>query len=257
MNINGTEIKIGRPKSYENTMSQIGLNPGAGLSSLSKNAQDGLQKENQGLGNSRLKWGGRLSDELYSVTLPSRVLQIRNINTFNISKDFHDYRDLYSDIYDLCTQLGGPVDQIKIPRPIFVESRVEETKAEDQLKTKLEAEAEEKQAANDPKFIKKSERRKARQKRDEDAGRTFKDEICPTDDSRNHDFPPGFGSAFVLFSYTTDCVRARKSINLMKYNRTQAVECIFFQETKFHSEDFEVLRKIPEIIPEVPSEGEN
>jgi hypothetical protein len=113
-------------------------------------------------------------------------------------------------------------------RPIFVESRVEETKAEDQLKTKLEAEAEEKQAANDPKFIKKSERRKARQKRDEDAGRSFKDEICPTDDSRNHDFPPGFGSAFVLFSYTTDCVRARKSMNLMKYNRTQAVECIFF-----------------------------
>ena len=31
MNINGSEIKIGRPKAYDNTMQTIGLNPGSGL----------------------------------------------------------------------------------------------------------------------------------------------------------------------------------------------------------------------------------
>ena len=53
-----------------------------------------------------------------------------------------------------------------MPRPKFVDERVEKTKEADQLKARQEAEEEEKRAAADPKFIKKSERRKARLKRE-------------------------------------------------------------------------------------------
>jgi hypothetical protein len=78
-----------------------------------------------------LKRGGKLSKDDFRVTLPSKVLEIRNINTFESSKDFHDFKDLYSDVYDLCSEIGGPVVQIKIPRPIFVDTRIEENRAID------------------------------------------------------------------------------------------------------------------------------
>ena len=48
-----------------------------------------------------------------------------------------------------------------IPRPIF-EDHTAENREKDLEKARLEAEEEEKKAAADPKFVKKSERRKAR-----------------------------------------------------------------------------------------------
>lgn len=62
MNINGTEIKIGRPKSYENTMSQLGINVGGGIGA---SACPTDPFENLGIGNEnsvedQLPLGGRL-----------------------------------------------------------------------------------------------------------------------------------------------------------------------------------------------------
>jgi hypothetical protein len=62
MNINGTEIKIGRPKSYENTMSQLGINVGGGIGASAGPADPfenlGIDNEN-GL-EDQLPLGGRL-----------------------------------------------------------------------------------------------------------------------------------------------------------------------------------------------------
>ena len=121
MNINGTEIKIGRPKSYENTMQQLGINVGGGLGSLTSTAQNLLGNVenmhdgtggNEGSENSKsnkLPFGGRLSETIepqYRVTLPSRVLVIRNLVTFEASRDLYDFKDLYSDLYDKCSEFG-------------------------------------------------------------------------------------------------------------------------------------------------------
>jgi hypothetical protein len=108
--------------------------------------------------------GGKLGKS-FSLTLPSRVIAICNLVSFEASKDLIDFKNLYSDIWDKCSEFGT-VESIKVPRPTFIEDRVEKTREVDQLKARNEAEEEEKRAAADPKFIKKSERRKAKLKRE-------------------------------------------------------------------------------------------
>jgi hypothetical protein len=68
----------------------------------------------------------------------------------------------------------------------------------------------------------------------------YKEELDPYNDIRNYDFPDGFGSAFILFKNTGDCIRARKAIHLMKYNKSQVVECVFLTEKKFQDDNFSV-----------------
>lgn len=67
---------------------------------------------------------------------------------------------MFSDVWDKASEFGNVIS-IKIPRPIFVD-RTEQNKQEDLLKAQKETEEEEKKALADPKFVKKSERRKAR-----------------------------------------------------------------------------------------------
>jgi len=73
---------------------------------------------------------------------------------------------LFSDVWDKASEYGT-VLAVKVPRPIFVD-RTEQNKGEDLLKAQREAEEEEKKALADPKFVKKSERRKARIKANKD-----------------------------------------------------------------------------------------
>lgn len=63
-----------------------------------------------------------MADELIRVTLPSRILAIRNIATLQDTKDDSNFSDLYSDVMDKCTLFGKVLD-IKIPRPIWADRR--------------------------------------------------------------------------------------------------------------------------------------
>lgn len=65
------------------------------------------------------------------IQTPSRVLLLRNIASFEDTKDDISFADLYSDIMDKCSQYGK-VLEIKIPRPIWVD-RTEQNAIEDDI----------------------------------------------------------------------------------------------------------------------------
>ena len=71
----------------------------------------------------------------------------------------------------------------------------------------------------------------------------------PAEDTRNYDFPEGFGCAFVEFTSTTEARRARKGIHLAKYGN-RMVECAYHDENKFDRNDF---TREPLIKAEKPS----
>lgn len=126
MNIQGQEIKIGRPKAYSGAMSAIGLMANAvtgatpaallGMKSGTYHSLD----DNSTSGISNPLMGGKMADEIVRVQMPSRVLVIRNIVTLRDVKDDQVFSDIYSDIMDRCL-LYGKVLEIKIPRPVFVD----------------------------------------------------------------------------------------------------------------------------------------
>jgi len=95
MNINGTEVKIGRPKSYENTMSTLGINPGSGLGAINGAPvvdpfEDPEANGHENSYEEKLPLGGKLGKSL-SLTLPSRVLALCNLISFELSKDDRDF----------------------------------------------------------------------------------------------------------------------------------------------------------------------
>lgn len=84
--------------------------------------------------------------------MPSTVLRISNVVTFEMVKDDDDYSDLFIDIWDKCTEILEEYDQLnygeiegwepsdkvksmKIPRPVFVD-RTEQNKKDDEAKAK-------------------------------------------------------------------------------------------------------------------------
>lgn len=103
--------------------------------------------------------GGTLS-QTFQIAKPSRILRIQNIADFANTCKLEKFCGLYSDIYDECI-LFGPVIGIKIPRQVFFD-RSDENAKEDAIKLENEAIIENKKAAADPRYIKQSERRKAR-----------------------------------------------------------------------------------------------
>jgi hypothetical protein len=138
MNIQGFEIKIGRPKAYSGTMNALGLmsqinnlqfSDLKGLNPLAMSLK-GLGDENSTLGIMNPLMGGKMADELIRVQLPSRILAIRNIATLLDTKDDTVFTDMYSDICDKCSIFGKVLD-IKIPRPIWVD-RTEDNRVEDE-----------------------------------------------------------------------------------------------------------------------------
>jgi hypothetical protein len=94
MNINGIEVKIGRPKSYENTMSQLGINVGSGLGAISGAPADPFEDPSANCHDNsledKLPLGGRLGKS-FSLTLPSRVLALCNLISFDVSKEIRDF----------------------------------------------------------------------------------------------------------------------------------------------------------------------
>ena len=109
----------------------------------------------------------------------------------------------------------------------------------------------------DPKFVKKSERRKARLKA-KDANSTAAadyNELHPLQDKRNYDWPEGFGAAFVEFEQIHEAIAARKAIHLCKYGqdtkktKAELIECSFLTEECFRENEFgrEVFHKVYEL----------
>lgn len=89
----------------------------------------------------------------------------------------------------------------------FVDRSEDNSKA-DQAKLEAEAAAEERKAAADPRYVKQSERRKAR---------LLKEKQQPTEldkyaDERNYDPVPGFGSCFAQFTTIGGCTAALRAI---------------------------------------------
>ena len=173
------------------------------------------------------------------MTLPSRFLRIDNIASFERTQDLDEFRNLFSDIWDKAAEYGNVV-AIKVPRPIFVD-RTEQNKAEDLMKAQTEADEEEKKAQADPKFVKKSERRKARLKANKEANLTATadyNELHPLQDRRNYDWPVGFGAAFVEFDAIHEAIKARRAMHLLKYGvdnskkqpKAEYIECSYITE---------------------------
>jgi hypothetical protein len=94
------------------------------------------------------------------VPSPSRILKISNVADFKSTCINENFADFYSDIWDEC-QLFGTIEEIKIPRMSFVD-RSEANQKEDEDKLAAEAVIEDRKAAADPRYIKQSERRKAK-----------------------------------------------------------------------------------------------
>ena len=94
----------------------------------------------------------------------------------------------------------------------------------------------------DPKFVKKSERRKARIKANKDAASNQTsnladyNELHPLQDKRNYDWPDGFGAAFVEFEAIHEAISARKAMHMLKYgqetkkSKAQHIECSYLTE---------------------------
>lgn len=93
---------------------------------------------------------------------------------------------------------------IKIPRQVFVD-RSEQNAKEDAIKLENEAIIENKKAAADPRYIKQSERRKARLQKE------VQDQDVKSD-PRNYDPVPGFGSAFIKFENEESCRQACRAL---------------------------------------------
>ena len=141
MNFNGSEIKIGRPKTYDTTMQAFKLNPGDSLRQLNNPGAPGTQPPDQNVAPTadeieQEKLQKKLEDyhvkSFHKVPLPSRYLRLNGITTFETTHDLDDFKNLYSDIWDKCEEYGM-VNSMKIPRPKFVD-RTEQNKQEDLLK---------------------------------------------------------------------------------------------------------------------------
>ena len=235
MSIGGSEIKIGRPKAYEGTMQAIGLP--AGMSIQNKDFMTGCDNqdilEQEKIARAMEKFKPRRFNQVF---LPSNILRLDNIATFESTQDTDDFKNLYSDIWDKCSEYGQ-VAQILIPRPIF-EDHTEENREKDLEKLRIEAEEEEKRAAADPKFVKKSERRKARLRNKENKENLADfNELHPLQDIRNYRWHPEyFGSAFVRFETIDGALQARRGIHLLKYGtgaknqQMNTIECSFVSE---------------------------
>ena len=144
MSIGGSEIKIGRPKAYEGTMQAIGLPQGGGLLGMQSkdfiggcDKQDVLEQEKIARAMERYK-----PRKFTQVFLPSNILRLDNIATFETTQDTDDFKNLYSDIWDKCSEYGE-VARILISRSIF-EDHTEENREKDLGKARIEAEEEEK-----------------------------------------------------------------------------------------------------------------
>lgn len=108
MNIQGSEIKIGRPKSYESTMQQIGL--AAQLTSLQTPAtlsgiRGQLPDQYHALDDPTTQ-GTRLGGEqsqIYQYAAPCCVIALKGIVEFSASCQQSEFGELYSDMWDECS----------------------------------------------------------------------------------------------------------------------------------------------------------
>ena len=117
----------------------------------------------------------------------SRILVLSGIATFESTARYEKCCELYTDIYEVCSQ-HRDVQSIKIPRPIWVDGRQQKNQKQDEQTKKIKS---------------------------------------PIDDSRNFDFPPGFGNAYVEFEDVDSAIAAKNAIQGLNYD-FRKVECHFW-----------------------------
>jgi len=91
MNINGSEIKIGRPKAYEDTMQQIGLKQGVGLGAINNQPGDNPDGNEGQDGEEEKQLEGTVSNDIFQVSLPCTVLVIKNIAYFGNTMETDEF----------------------------------------------------------------------------------------------------------------------------------------------------------------------
>lgn len=126
--------------------------------------------------------GGNAQNTFFHIFGPSRILELKNVTTFDLTAKFEVCREVYTDIHTKCSEFGR-VLSIEIPRPMWVEGR---------QKDNLEA------WKDDPK------RKKNRK-------------YNPIEDKKNFDMPEGFGSVFVEFESVEDAMRAKRHVGMQTY----------------------------------------
>ena len=104
MVLQGNELKIGRPKQYQDDQH------GELTAALGLDAFDPILLATQGISN---------AENTFTVYNPTPILEIKNAVTFELANRFDTCRTVHYDMLQMCGQYGK-VDQIKIPRPIWL-----------------------------------------------------------------------------------------------------------------------------------------
>jgi len=214
MKLKGSELRIGRPKAYQDAaMDQLlptnTAQPNAGA---------------QGISNPLLGGCSAMTTSIPCIFEPTTVLRLSNLTTFALTARYQAFRELYTDVIDLCSQYGT-ILQIEIPRPLWVDGLQKINEEKD----KADRDREEKDNAHH-----KRKKHKI---------------IEPVDDVRNFELPPGFGSAFIRFESIEVAKRARNEINMREYDGRR-VEAGFWGEELFENDVFNTIRVVKSEIRE-------
>lgn len=197
MTFKGNELKIGRPKQFQDAESEMNK-------SLALDQFNPILAAAQGITNS-LDQTNRFPFRVYN---PSKVLELKNIITFALSNRFDTCRTVYFDVKQRCLEFGN-VLSIQIPRPVWLSN--------EQREEKLKALAEGASAASVKKVKKRGQKEEA---------------LEPIDDETYFSFPPGFGSVFVEFETVEGAVAARSSLDFSQY-AGRTIQASFFSQTLF------------------------
>ena len=99
MSFLGSQLKIGRPKAYQDPDGENASNDGHGLEEFNP-----ILAATQGISNPII--GGEAKAKLFTVIGPTRVLQLKDIVTFELASRFDKCQELYTDIMKKCENYG-------------------------------------------------------------------------------------------------------------------------------------------------------
>ena len=188
MTLQGSEIKIGRPKAFQDAEGEMP-------------AQLTLEDINPLIASSHNQSAGA---QQFPVFVPTRILKITNIASFDTTARFEACRLLRYDIKQKCAQFGK-VLSIKIPRPIWTGIKAEVSTPEEE-----------------PKPAKGKKKDKP---------------LEDVDNKLYYTFPEAFGCAFIEFESEEQALETRRNINLCRYNN-KTIECSFWDEDMYHDDQF-------------------
>ena len=99
MSFLGSQLKIGRPKAYQDQEGDNISNDGQGLDEFNP-----ILAATQGISNPII--GGTAKSKLFTVIGPTRILQFKNIATFELTSRFDKCQEIYTDLSKKCENYG-------------------------------------------------------------------------------------------------------------------------------------------------------